>query len=311
MGIIFNAAQFVETSLLFSAFLFSLIMFIRTRDGLAGRTLLVVFPVAALLFISYMYGIGEQTAEIKDSGIGWLSPFFAFVIIILVVAAVLAACYYVVSISPGTKANKKRGMIFAAAAAAAALIVTGVLVMYISKSDLTMAVANALWVFYPLCSVALFIEAVALSINYGKIRDERDKKLAKYFIIAFMPQIVFSAVDFILLRNIPFQTTHLSYAAFSLLVFVDLSGYFFRSYGVDLDITAYRHVLRDRYELSEREVEVTELLAKGLANQTIGERLHISVNTVKSHTKKIYDKLGVSNRLQLMNALLAIRNGSK
>jgi len=311
MGIIFNAAQFVETSLLFSAFLFSLIMFIRTRDGLAGRTLLVVFPVAALLFISYMYGIGEQTAEIKDSGIGWLSPFFAFVIIILVVAAVLAACYYVVSISPGTKANKKRGMIFAAAVAAAALIVTGVLVMYISKSDLTMAVANALWVFYPLCSVALFIEAVALSINYGKIRDERDKKLAKYFIIAFMPQIVFSAVDFILLRNIPFQTTHLSYAAFSLLVFVDLSGYFFRSYGVDLDITAYRHVLRDRYELSEREVEVTELLAKGLANQTIGERLHISVNTVKSHTKKIYDKLGVSNRLQLMNALLAIRNGSK
>lgn len=311
MGIIFNAAQFVETSLLFSAFLFSLIMFIRTRDGLAGRTLLVVFPVAALLFISYMYGIGEQTAEIKDSGIGWLSPFFAFVIIILVVAAVLAACYYVVSISPGTKANKKRGMIFAAAAAAAALIVTGVLVMYISKSDLTMAVANALWVFYPLCSVALFIEAVALSINYGKIKDERDKKLAKYFIIAFMPQIVFSAVDFILLRNIPFQTTHLSYAAFSLLVFVDLSGYFFRSYGVDLDITAYRHVLRDRYELSEREVEVTELLAKGLANQTIGERLHISVNTVKSHTKKIYDKLGVSNRLQLMNALLAIRNGSK
>ena len=46
-----------------------------------------------------------------------------------------------------------------------------------------------------------------------------------------------------------------------------------------------------------------ELLVQGLTNQNISDRLHISVNTVKSHVKRIYKKLGVTNRLQLVNLL--------
>ena len=56
--------------------------------------------------------------------------------------------------------------------------------------------------------------------------------------------------------------------------------------------------------LSEREMEVLRLFAKGLANQEIAERLFISLGTVKAHSSNIYRKLDVRNRAQ---AIIAAR----
>ena len=50
--------------------------------------------------------------------------------------------------------------------------------------------------------------------------------------------------------------------------------------------------------LSEREIEVLQLIAEGLSNQEISSRLYLSLNTVKAHTRNIYGKLGVNNRTQ-------------
>jgi LuxR family maltose regulon positive regulatory protein len=50
--------------------------------------------------------------------------------------------------------------------------------------------------------------------------------------------------------------------------------------------------------LSERELEVLELLAAGLTNREIATRLFLAVNTVKAHTRNIYGKLDVHNRTQ-------------
>ena len=140
---------------------------------------------------------------------------------------------------------------------------------------------------------------------YKNISNPHDKKLARYFLIAFLPQLFFSAADFWLIRDISFQLTHLSYATFSVFAFVDLCAYFFSNYSRSMDITACRQALKEKYELSDREIEVLELLARGDSNNTIAESLHISVNTVKSHIKRIYKKLGISSRLQLMNLLSA------
>jgi len=48
--------------------------------------------------------------------------------------------------------------------------------------------------------------------------------------------------------------------------------------------------------LSERELEVLNLISKGLTNQEIASRLFISLNTIKAHTRNIYSKIGVNNR---------------
>jgi len=50
--------------------------------------------------------------------------------------------------------------------------------------------------------------------------------------------------------------------------------------------------------LSERELEILQLIAGGLSNQEIGSQLYLSLNTVKAHTRNIYGKLGVNSRTQ-------------
>jgi LuxR family maltose regulon positive regulatory protein len=50
--------------------------------------------------------------------------------------------------------------------------------------------------------------------------------------------------------------------------------------------------------LSERELEVLQLIAEGLTNPEIAARLYLALNTVKTHTRNIYGKLGVHNRTQ-------------
>ncbi|MCA9972284.1 MAG: hypothetical protein KC425_18810, partial [Anaerolineales bacterium] len=48
--------------------------------------------------------------------------------------------------------------------------------------------------------------------------------------------------------------------------------------------------------LTPRELDVLHALAAGLANHDVAARLTVSVNTVKSHTRRLYDKLGVRSR---------------
>jgi LuxR family maltose regulon positive regulatory protein len=50
--------------------------------------------------------------------------------------------------------------------------------------------------------------------------------------------------------------------------------------------------------LSERELEVLQLVAGGLTNQEIASRLFLALNTVKSHSRNIYGKLDVHSRTQ-------------
>jgi LuxR family maltose regulon positive regulatory protein len=50
--------------------------------------------------------------------------------------------------------------------------------------------------------------------------------------------------------------------------------------------------------LSEREIEVLELVAEGLTNQEIASRLFLSLHTIKAHTRNIYGKLDVHSRTE-------------
>jgi DNA-binding NarL/FixJ family response regulator len=59
--------------------------------------------------------------------------------------------------------------------------------------------------------------------------------------------------------------------------------------------------------LSARQLEVLDLLAQGLPNELIAERLFISRNTVKFHVAAIYQRLGVSNRVMAAQALGTLR----
>src|SRR5256886_1410180 len=63
---------------------------------------------------------------------------------------------------------------------------------------------------------------------------------------------------------------------------------------------------RERTPLSQREREIVALVAQGFKNKEMAEKMFISEQTVKNHLHNIFDKLGVSDRLEL--ALYAIHN---
>ena len=63
---------------------------------------------------------------------------------------------------------------------------------------------------------------------------------------------------------------------------------------------------REKRLLSDREKEIVQLVTQGFRNREIGEKLFISEQTVKNHLHNIFDKLGVSDRLEL--ALYAIHH---
>ena len=50
--------------------------------------------------------------------------------------------------------------------------------------------------------------------------------------------------------------------------------------------------------LTPRETEILTLIAEGLSNREIGERLFVSENTVKTHSSRVFSKLGVVRRVQ-------------
>ena len=54
----------------------------------------------------------------------------------------------------------------------------------------------------------------------------------------------------------------------------------------------------DRDELSEREKEILEQLAKGYSTKEIADRSSVSVNTVRTHLQHIYEKLHVRSRTE-------------
>jgi DNA-binding NarL/FixJ family response regulator len=63
-------------------------------------------------------------------------------------------------------------------------------------------------------------------------------------------------------------------------------------------------IIRERFDLTRREAEIAALIADGLSNSEIADRLFISVHTVKRHVEKILDKLAVPSRAAVHAKLL-------
>jgi two-component system, NarL family, response regulator LiaR len=55
---------------------------------------------------------------------------------------------------------------------------------------------------------------------------------------------------------------------------------------------------RERLGITRRELEILELVARGLSNREIGETLFVSENTVKTHCSRAFDKLGARRRTE-------------
>ncbi len=64
---------------------------------------------------------------------------------------------------------------------------------------------------------------------------------------------------------------------------------------------AFKDTFMEKYNLTERELEIMTHLKNGRTNDEIAKKLYLSFHTVKTHRKNIYLKLGVSNLAELID----------
>ncbi len=85
--------------------------------------------------------------------------------------------------------------------------------------------------------------------------------------------------------------------------------------GLDVPFEAHAYVAKVRaavapliveaYELTQRELEVTRLVARGLGTSQIAAELFLSAHTVRDHIKAVFEKVGVSSRGELVAKVFA------
>ena len=69
-------------------------------------------------------------------------------------------------------------------------------------------------------------------------------------------------------------------------------------------------MIKQIQHLTSREQEILELLSEGWTNNSIARKLAISINTVKYHLKKIFIKLGATNRIEALNKFQRSENST-
>jgi DNA-binding CsgD family transcriptional regulator len=63
----------------------------------------------------------------------------------------------------------------------------------------------------------------------------------------------------------------------------------------------------NRFGISQRERDIIEMMAQGLSNGAIADKLYISTVTVKNHVYHIYRKTGAGNKVQLLNLINSLK----
>lgn len=64
---------------------------------------------------------------------------------------------------------------------------------------------------------------------------------------------------------------------------------------------------KEKLGLSNRELDVLQLMGEGLSNQEIADRLFVSLNTVKTHSSRVFEKLDVKRRTQAVEKARLLR----
>ena len=304
MTIITDLLQFIETAIMISMLSFCVFFYVKTRDALVRRNLIVLIPVATLFIILFIYDY-LITQYIPGTGARY-NPEYTYAVFSMAVTAAVTAIVaflarYGIDLFPIKPYIRK--ITYRSVLSFILLVFAGTMLffMFYFGNDLMGAMGAAINFYYPLASLGVFIIAMILIFQYRSIKSPRKRREARTYIIAFMPQIAFTLLDVLLLRQYYLQLTHISYTVFAVLSFYNISSHVFINYeqdepqkDTDLSMMAARG-------LTERECEVVRLLMDGHMNRELAEALCISENTVKTHIKSIYRKLEISNRMQLIH----------
>lgn len=163
--------------------------------------------------------------------------------------------------------------------------------------------------------VIIYILLIGI-FNYKKIKNPEIKNIAKSLLIViglFFPGLMLDFYrkltninhEFVFKRHHARILIHpIFYCVLSITCSYFIIRYYFNIYKVNIKDVPLDNLLR-KYDISSREKEIVKLIIKGQSNKDIADKLFISVNTVKTHVRNIYEKIGIKSRYEL---LITIKN---
>ncbi|MDD3996699.1 MAG: helix-turn-helix transcriptional regulator [Sphaerochaetaceae bacterium] len=310
MFIIGDTLMFITTSLVFSITCLCVLLQVKARDRLTKNFLLVLIPLCLqmclmilLTYIQRVYSddlLGKASYKI-------FALWITFTSILLTTVLLLMLSRFLVGLLPASDRQVRIGH----------LIIHGITIVFLFLSlFLIIAKSNGNWPTAMFLTTRYhFFAGSMLMIAHGitslfyikKATSWEHESLLKGIAIAFLPLVGTFPVDIIFFQEHVFKLAYLAFMVLVVYLYFFINRHYFRNYEfakpADVSKSKKLHEL-----LSPRELEIVKLLVEGKTNNEIGQLLFISPNTVKTHVKNLYEKLKVSNRIQLYAKLTDFSN---
>lgn len=273
----------------------------------SGALQLALFNAIVALNVLYFY----YTVNLTDAGTSlWVETAYHAVSPVLKVAWVASLWVMVLDLldRPLSQAFRRRGWIAGVAFAAGSAGLAGH-AMVVGTVEIVGTVHFVLELPVIAAALATMVYLVARS---GSVADTDRRLLARGFGVAVLIIWALSTTTFLggILFDLPgqdvrvFSSSVLLFAYNLVPVFVlrrRLGGLATEPSGGVADGGPDWEHLGKTYGITPREREIVELICRGKRNKEIADELFISLQTVKDHNYRIYKKLGVKNRVQLVN----------
>jgi len=303
MVILSDILLFLTTALVLSVTILGIVLRVRVDDSFTGSFLLVLVPLSLQMCLTLLSTyLGRTLTDVQLASFSYHIYALGVTIfsILLTTTILLMMSRYLIKLLPATEAQKTLGNRLLTIFISLFFVISLWVIIAKSGGDWLAAYTETMQYHFFAGSMFLVIHGIIALAYVNKATTYEEERLLKGIISTFLPLLVLFPLDLLFFRESYFKLVYLSFAILSAYLYYFISRRYILTYE-QADV-ASDQILK-KYGISDREAEIIDLLIEGLSNQQIAKQLYISPNTVKTHIKNIYAKVGVNNRLQLFSLL--------
>ncbi|HOE85221.1 MAG TPA: helix-turn-helix transcriptional regulator [Sphaerochaeta sp.] len=303
MVILSDILLFITTALVLSVTILGIVLRVRVDDSFTGSFLLVLVPLSLQMCLTLLSNyLGRTLTDVQLASF----PYHIYALgvtifsIILTTTILLMMSRYLIMLLPATEEQKILGNRLLTIFISLFFLISLWVIIAKSRGNWLIAHTETMQYHFFAGSMFLVIHGIIALVYVKKATTYEEERLLKGIISTFLPLLVLFPLDLLFFRESYFKLVYLSFAILAAYLYYFISRRYILTYE-QADV-ANDQILK-QYGISDREAEIIGLLIEGLSNQQIAKQLYISPNTVKTHIKNIYAKVGVNNRLQLFSLL--------
>lgn len=282
----------------------SIIAYLKTKERLILYYLYVYLAFTLLISINLFFSYGFANFPRADSPLYASLDYIERIAIYLLIFTVPMLTHEVFSLSHRNARN---------------IIVGGIVILsYVVSQLFELLTRDAPEAFSEIAVSDIFLLAMILysfllaTLHYKTLHDPLRKRFAQKYMFILGASVVVALIDSLLNTFPPVNPT--LFCGLGMMFAHHFIKYYLRHpqrapetstvesmpNNIDAQEIVSAESIFGRYALSPREKEVLNLLLQGYTNVKIGEALFISLSTVKTHIRKIFQKCDVKNRYQLI-----------